>query len=292
MEGSPPPPLPERQETPPAGQRFRAAWLGVVLSLFVSGFGLVRARQFGRGVLWFVVGQLTGLATICLFITRAVPAAVVIAACVICFVMWLYMLRDNCRPGRMTLPLWILFAVALLAAGLVPPLPKIVAQAFMVPTSAMEPTLCGIEAGGPDHVIVNRTAYWFSEPKRGDIAVFETRGITALESEARYVEGTVYVKRLVDLPGETIEIHDGHVFANGRQLGTRDGLPAVTYEPPRFPQYPASYKVQVPEKSYFMLGDNSPRSSDSRYWGFVPQENLIGRVSRIYWPVSRISVPQ
>jgi signal peptidase I len=157
-----------------------------------------------------------------------------------------------------------------------------------VPTAAMEPTLQGVSRGTPDHVIVDRVSYRFSAPRRGDLAVFTTAGIAGIP------ERSIFVKRVVGLPGEKIEIRDGHVFANGRQLNERDGIPPVSYTAP-------SVKTQsvisggsyvVPEDAYFMLGDNSRNSFDSRYWGFVPGANIYGRVSRIYYPFSRVGVPR
>lgn len=276
--------------TLPTGKPLRWRWAGTVLSLLVPGFGLVRARQFKRGMLWLVALQLMGLAAACVWVTRAIPTAVAVAAFVVCIVAGLWMLGDSYRPGRMTLKLWVLFGVVLAVLMFVPALPRLVAAAFAIPTSAMEPTLLGTASGGPDLILVNRAAYWFSEPQRGDLVVFRTRGIRGIEAESRYEGEMTYVKRLVGLPGETIQIRDGHVFANGRQLGAEDGLPSVTYVQPRFADDATSYTV--PGDSCFVLGDNSPRSSDSRYWGYVPKANVLGKVARIYWPLSRISVPK
>jgi signal peptidase I len=273
----------------PTCKPLRWPWVGVLLSLFVPGFGLVRARQFNRGVLWLAALQFIGLAVACVWITRAIPTAIAVAALAIHVAAALWMLWDSYRPGRMTLGLWLLYVLALSILAFVPPLSKLVAPTFTIPTSAMEPTLLGTQAGGPDHVMVNRAAYWFSEPQRGDLMVFRTGGIRAIEAESRYTKEEIYIKRLVGLPGEVIEIHDGSVFANGRKLGTDDGLPSVTYVQAAFG---ASPSYTVPQDSYFVLGDNSERSSDSRYWGYVPNANVMGKVARIYWPLSRVSVPK
>jgi signal peptidase I len=124
-------------------------------------------------------------------------------------------------------------------------------------------------------------SYRFSAPRRGDLAVFATTGITGIPEEA------FFVKRVVGLPGEKIEIRDGHIFADGRQLKEEDGIPdAISYEAVRGGRYVVS------EGAYFMLGDNSRNSYDSRYWGSVPRANIFGRVSRIYYPFSRAGVPR
>jgi signal peptidase I len=265
-------------------------WVGVVLSLLVPGFGQVRAGRFRRGVLWFVALQFTALATACVWITRAMPTSIAVAAFIAYVVTGIWMLVDSYRPGKMTLGLWGLFVLALCILAFVPSLSKLLAPAFTIPTAAMEPTLLGTQSGGPDHVMVNRAAYWFSEPQRGDLMVFRTGGIRAIEADSRYQKEEIYVKRLVGLPGETIEIHDGCVFANGRKLGTDDGLPQVTFVQAKFSG--SSTRYTVPAASYFVLGDNSERSSDSRYWGYVPNANVMGKVARIYWPLSRMSVPK
>ena len=121
--------------------------------------------------------------------------------------------------------------------------------------------------------------------------VFRTTGITGIEAD------TLFVKRLVGLPGERIEIRDGRVFADGRLLDQASGIPSVTYTSPssnvlNAPTQSGSNSYVVPEKSFFMLGDNSANSYDSRYWGSVPGANVYGKVARIYYPVSRIGVPR
>jgi signal peptidase I len=100
---------------------------------------------------------------------------------------------------------------------------------------------------------------------------------------------------VVGLPGERIEIRDGHLFADGRQLNENNGIPTVLYY-----SVPTSLTNSfnsggiylVPDDAYFVLGDNSRKSFDSRYWGYVPRTNIYGRVSRIYYPFSRASIPR
>ncbi|MEM7012409.1 MAG: signal peptidase I, partial [Verrucomicrobiota bacterium] len=166
---------------------------------------------------------------------------------------------------------------------------RFIAQPMKIPTGAMEPTLMGSRnASTPDHVITDRTAYWFGNPKRGDLAIFSTVNIRRIESNPRYPGPVIYVKRVVGLPGENIEIRDGEVYANGNVLGSDHGIPPITYAQNKMM---SEQFWAVPEGAYFVLGDNSPNSSDSRYWGFVPRENFQGKVTRIYWPFSRIGKP-
>jgi len=134
----------------------------------------------------------------------------------------------------------------------------------------------GIHMG--DRVIVNRLA----KPRRWDLAVFYHPS-----------NPDVYVKRLVGLPGEEIEIRDRSIFINGEMLTPpADAARLTWYEPGDDNGAPfvrdtyaiRGQSLQLEEKQYFMLGDNSPNSWDSRYWGPVPEKNLIGVVECIYFP--------
>ena len=280
-----PAPVPNNPETK------ARRWPGLLVSLLVPGFGLVRAGRPLRGLAWFLGLQLLGVAIALLFITRAVPNWVVGIGVLVTLASTLAMLVDSFRPGRMSSPLVVIFAAVLGALILLPTLPQLLARAFKVPTAAMEPTLMGASQGSPDHIIVDRVSYLISQPKRGDLVVFRTTGITGIPAD------TFYVKRLVGLPGERIEIRNGRVFADGKQLDEASGVPPITYTSPRrgggsLPTLNGSDSYVVPEKKFFMLGDNSGNSYDSRYWGCVPQENIYGKVARIYYPFSRIGVPR
>jgi signal peptidase I len=257
------------------------AWLGVLFSLFVPGFGLIRAGRIVRGICWFVAIQAIGILTVLFIIWRAIPTWGALVAMCLAIAVQIVMLVDSYRPGRLTLGLFVIFMLGCAAILLVPLPAQWIARAFKVPTAAMEPTFQGASKGTPDHIIIDRLTYRLSEPGRGDLVVFSTKGISGIPEEA-----SLYVKRVAGLPGEKIELRDGHVFANGRKLTEQDGIPPFFYVPTSHESY------NVPEGEYFMLGDNSRNSFDSRYWGCVPRHNLVGRVSRIYYPFSRAGVPR
>ncbi len=145
-----------------------------------------------------------------------------------------------------------------------------VVEGYYIPSSSMEPTLVPGE-----RVLVAKFYYRFTEPQRGDIVVFRY----PIDSRRNLI------KRLVGLPGETIEIKDGLVWVNGASL--QGDLFRRTY-------YDVGYYGQgqhvVPQDSYFVLGDNSENSDDSRFWGYVPRKNILGRAFLVYWPPHRIRI--
>ncbi len=269
-------------QTAPPGKERR--WPGVILSLFVPGFGLVRAGQPLRGLFSFVGIQFASVAVLLLMISRSIPTWAVCAGIVVSLFCFILVLIDSFRPGRLTWPMTILFVVVLAALIALPSLGNLVAVAYRVPTENMKPT---VEPG--DCLMADRVSYRFSKPKRGDLVVFRTTGLLSIANAG---DKTLFLERVVGLPGEQIEINGGRVYANGKLLGQRDGIPPITYTAPMFKAPTESSSFTVPEESYFVLGDNSPHSYDSRYWGSVPQKNILGRAVRTYYPVSRIGTPK
>jgi len=183
-----------------------------------------------------------------------------------------------------------------------------VVQAFKIPTGSMQPTLHGaMEYGTGDKILVNKFIFrWVRDPQRGDIIVFTTKGIRGLEEPhkntqlAQFVNKITsalfkeewmahkdFIKRLVGLPGDRVEIRNDQIIVNGKVLDTPKIFSQINYY--NTGSYGREGKViTVPENRYFVLGDNSGNSKDSRYWGFVPKENLKGKAFCIYWPPSRI----
>jgi signal peptidase I len=180
---------------------------------------------------------------------------------------------------------WVLTIVG--AVAIVLAIKAWVVNPYRIPSSSMEPTLhCaepgpGCQARFSDRVLANRFVYHFTAPARGDIVVFDTPAA----AEERCGAGGVFVKRIVGLPGDTWEQRNGFLYINGKKLEESYVKPdrrdlSGTY-PPR----------KIPEDNYFMMGDNRQSSCDSRVWGTVPRDRIIGKVFFTYWPPNRIALP-
>jgi signal peptidase I len=157
-------------------------------------------------------------------------------------------------------------------------------QAFKIPSGSMKPTL--LER---DRLMVNKLRYGprvpftkskrlpgFTEPKRGDVIVFVYPSDPSRD----------FIKRLVALEGEEVEIREGRIYINGLMVEQPSIKNIFYYNGTHYGKEGESFKV--PEGHVFVLGDNSGSSSDGRVWGFVPNENIIGRAEFIYWPLNRM----
>jgi signal peptidase I len=158
-----------------------------------------------------------------------------------------------------------------------------------------------VDAG--DHVFVDKVSYNLTGPTRGQVFVFSTHGIERIEDENAKagIEGSqFYIKRLAGMPGDTLQVKSPNLYING-QLADAFGFQRVMSlvgdyrgysNPPSdaIDEHGARYLTApdqtftVPPNRYFAMGDNSFNSSDSRFWGTVPQDNLMGRALFVYWP--------
>jgi signal peptidase I len=146
-----------------------------------------------------------------------------------------------------------------------------VAEARYIPSESMLPTL---EVN--DRLIVEKVSYRFEDPQRGDIVVFWP---TERLKEENPSLKDAFIKRIIGLPGETVEVRGGQVYINGQPLREN-----YIFDEPEYQWGPEV----VPEDSYLVLGDNRNNSYDSHFWGFVPRENIIGRAAVRFWPLGRI----
>ncbi|MEO1131677.1 MAG: signal peptidase I [Cyanobacteria bacterium J06639_1] len=189
---------------------------------------------------------------------------------------WLWQQRENIMT--------VAFALVL-AFGI----RTFVAEARWIPTESMVPTL----AVG-DRLVVEKISYRFGDPQRGDIVVFYP---------PRTERKDAYIKRLIGLPNDRVEIRlNEGVYINGELIEEDyiNGLPNtsgytsdvttlgdLTWYP--HPPGKQNDAIVVPDGHYFVLGDNRNNSRDSHVWGFLPEENIIGRTVFRFWPIPRVS---
>jgi signal peptidase I len=183
----------------------------------------------------------------------------------------------------------VLFIIALVIAIY---LQAFAIKPFMIPSPSMEPTL---QEG--DRVLVDRMTYHFREPRRGEVIVFRfdpndtanwtqgsngfTRSLDLLAEilNITHQESLQFIKRVVGVGGDTVELRDGALYVNGEPY-------EADYE---YVQDNDNGKWEVPEGTVMVMGDNRPNSNDGRRWGFVPLQAVIGRGVLIWWPPSRWS---
>jgi signal peptidase I len=202
--------------------------------------------------------------------------------------------RSRTRGGLSGLREFAFLTIAALAIAIV--LKTFLVQAFYIPSISMVPTL---EVG--DRILVNRLAYRLGDIERGDVVVFADPNPDG-EHERGLVGGVVhflaqgigivrpddddFIKRVIGLPGEVIEIRAGTVFVDGRAIDE-------PYVNPRDLSHDDLAPTTVPDGMLFVMGDNRNHSGDSRYQppaglGFVPIDRVIGKAVVIVWPPSRI----
>lgn len=157
---------------------------------------------------------------------------------------------------------WLLGIVVLLVVGFAF-LRLAVLQPYLISSTSMEPTLLP-----SDRIIVNRFTYHYTAPARGDIVVF-----TYPKDPAR-----TFVKRVIALAGETVELRGNQVYIDGKLIN-EPYLKAGDY-PPYGPE-------TVPKGKFLVLGDNRRQSADSREWGLLSRDSLIGKAWFIYYPLNR-----
>jgi signal peptidase I len=142
-------------------------------------------------------------------------------------------------------------------------------QVFWIPSGSMEPSL-----DINDRIVVNKVAYHFRAPRRLEVIVFRQVAQPGVPKRD-------LIKRLVGLPGETLQVKNGIIYINGQSVEEKHQLNQdfANYGP-----------VKIPADAYFVMGDNRPASADSRYWGFLPKQNVIGPAFLRLWPLTKLGL--
>lgn len=162
--------------------------------------------------------------------------------------------------------------IALIAFIIVAPIRYFLFQPFIVSGASMAPNF----ASG-DYLIIDEISYRFSEPQRGDVVVFDSSFI-------QNYKGQRFIKRVVGLPGETVDIENGIVSI------IKDGKTTIldeSYLPSDFKTY-GDTNITLESEEYFVLGDNRTNSYDSRMWGVVQQKYIVGKAALRILPINKI----
>ena len=141
-----------------------------------------------------------------------------------------------------------------------------VIQVFYIPSASMEPSLLI-----KDRIIVNKFIYHFQPIHRFDIVVFKFPGDPPRD----------FIKRVVGLPGESLQVVKGNLWVDGKEIPEHH---TINHDQSDFGP------LRIPEGHYFVMGDNRGNSSDSRVWGFLPKDHLIGKAFLKIWPLTRFGL--
>jgi signal peptidase I len=255
----------------------RRPWIAALLTILTTGLGHLYSGKPRRGIMLFVIGQFlffvfaVAVNVITPNVYFVLPAiAVGIAFIVFCVGDVISIAKRNKENYKLAkYNRWFIYVSYVIVASLALNIytsfiinPYFI-QAFKMPTGSMEPTMLI-----RDHFLVGKLIYKTTEPKRNDIIIFKY---------PRNPESAM-VKRLVGEPGDKLEIIERTVYINGKPLKEEY---AHYIDPSSAGQHYGP--VNVPPRQYFVLGDNRDNSMDSRFWGFVPRENLLGKPLFIYW---------
>ena len=285
----------------------RKPWLAVVLSLLCTGLGHIYCGRFLKGIALFAVSiittPLTYLAALCGLATAVL--VMLFLACGLVPIVYLYAVVDSFFVARRSEPDFqrrdyncaavysLLITLSMvLPLGAATQIKANVFEAFQCPARSMVPTIIP-----GDRFLVNKTVYNPTPPERGAVVVFRN-------PEDREI---MYVKRVIGVPGDTVAVLGNEVFVNGTGLTREEqppvkaGWPDVTvsgtiyYETNGGERYLIAIDPEaeppddfpetiVPRGACFVLGDNRNNSRDSRFFGFVPFGDVVGRAQYIYFP--------
>jgi signal peptidase I len=268
--------------------------LAVMFGVMVTGLGQIYAGKIKRGILFFSIPAISAILLVQYLLnpnTTTNPLLLVLVIIAVAYSIFVIVDAYRCAKAYNTnnnlassitsnknilfiagiiIFAFILNPSSIVARGVAFYIRSNIAQAFKMPTETMEPTLLK-----GDLILADKAIYKKSEPKRGDLIIFiyppDTR--------------KMFIKRLVGLPGETIEIKSGSILINGTVLSEPRFANKHYYNKGDYAK--EGQAVKIPDDGYFVLGDNTAASLDSRYWGFVPKRYLTAKVYKIYYPFDR-----
>ncbi len=254
-----------------------AAYVILYALLFKLSAWLVQRTNLSWRSAWIVASILILLMIVSLFLERVYPGspttiAVELLSLVTFFILPLLVVKRSLQASMFRSVCIVLLALFfVVGAGSATKLlvRTYLVQAFQIPSSGMAPTLL---VG--DHLLANKYTYRFRAPSRGDLAVF-TYPVDPSKD---------FLQRVIAIGGDTIEIRDKKVLINGKPYGSDPGIPVESNVlPPSESPRDNLPPLKIPENAFFVLGDNRDHSLDSRFWGLLGRQHIVGRPFLIYW---------
>jgi signal peptidase I len=279
----------------PSFTKFRTSskdpWLAVFLNSFPIPIGHFYLGKISKGLLLIFINVLTLTPLFVLTLVDVTDRVLVVkqnwlSALILSIftsLIWSYFMavqtyRDSPQNRRISTNgierFLLAFTVMMPTFVILPCLYKSIVEARYIPSGSMLPT---VQIN--DRLIIDKLSYQFSNPQRGDIIVFNA----TKELEKQELKGT-FINRVIGLPGDRVEVKASKVYINDKVLSEKYLNEAPKYNWKSNELTPDGI---IPENHYVVLADNRNNSYDSHYWGFVPKEKIIGRVSKRFWPLSR-----
>lgn len=262
----------------------RKPWLAGLLSIVLPGLGHLYAGKPGTGVTWFIAFEVLAFVSASVFRSPVLHPFLNLAAVLIPVAGYWFVTRSAIRLARLVRysyartvwNRWYVSLGVLVVAGsmswfLPDVIKEFVVKAYKIPAPSMAPTLL---IG--DHILVDKLAYRSgTRPQRGDIIVFKFP-----EDESKD-----FVKRIIGIPGDIVEIRNKQVILNGIQIDDQRYTQRIDLSIIERSINPRDNfgPMTVPDGSYFVLGDNRDQSLDSRFWGYVEASKIRGKATIIYW---------